>query len=162
MEEIIRQLIKREIPLVIDVATVKKLKDNVCHVQSLTSEKDFFKCRLNAIETNQGNRFKLTPIEGSTVVIGVFPNNEKAVILAVSEVLKLEYVKDDLEFIIDGTENKVSIKNETTSLKTLMKDLATIIKKLKVFTPAGPSGTPLPTTITAVEQFETNVTALLK
>lgn len=101
MEDLIREIIKREIPLTLDIAKVIALKGDVCHVESLTTEKDFFKCRLNAIETNDNDKLKLTPSKGSTVVIGIFPNTEKAVVLNVSEVDQVEFVKGNTKFTIN-------------------------------------------------------------
>ena len=63
---------------------------------------------------------------------------------------------------IDSTDGKVKIKNAETSLFDIMQDLSTLLKQLKVYTPAGPSGTPLPDSIMAIQQFETKFKKILK
>jgi hypothetical protein len=62
----------------------------------------------------------------------------------------------------DTVAGKVAVSASGVSLKGLMQSLATIIKQLTVSTPAGPSGTPLPPTMQAVVQFETDFKKLLK
>jgi hypothetical protein len=54
------------------------------------------------------------------------------------------------------------LKNAVVDFKEVLDDLATLLKQLKVFTPVGPSGTPLPDTILAIEQFEYKVGQILK
>lgn len=62
----------------------------------------------------------------------------------------------------DTVAGKVEVSASGVSLIDLMQSLATIIKQLTVSTPAGPSGTPLPPTLQAVTQFETDFKKLLK
>lgn len=62
---------------------------------------------------------------------------------------------------IELTGNKASLKNDSTGLKTILKDLLSAIKSLTVSTGVGPSGTPLPPTITKLTQVETKVDNLL-
>lgn len=59
------------------------------------------------------------------------------------------------------TGNKAILKNSTTDLKTILKDFSTVIKNLMVSTGVGPSGTPLPPTITALVQLEQKIDNLL-
>jgi len=62
---------------------------------------------------------------------------------------------------IELTGNKASLKNTSTGLKTILKDILSAIKTLTVSTGVGPSGTPLPPTIQAVLQLEQKVNNLL-
>ena len=68
-------------------------------------------------------------------------------------------VQDKMTFEIKG--NKAALKNDSTGLKTILKDLFTTIKQLTVSTGVGPSGTPLPPTIQAVTQLEQKTDNLL-
>lgn len=63
---------------------------------------------------------------------------------------------------IELTGNKASLKNDSTGLKTILKDLFTAIKSLTVSTGVGPSGTPLPPTIQKVTALEQKVEQLLE
>lgn len=58
--------------------------------------------------------------------------------------------------------DKVSIKNEEVSLLDQLLEFSGIIKQLKVYTPQGVSGNPIPDTIAKLTQFETNIKKLLK
>lgn len=115
MYEIFEELIKKQIPLTLDVGVVKKVSEDVCNIQSLTTEKDFFKCRLNAIEKNDKDYLKLTPKINSTVVFGIFKDTEKAIIISVSEVEKIEYKVDETSLLFDAdgfrfTKDKINLK----------------------------------------------------
>lgn len=128
MDEIIKELIEKQIPVFIDVAKVNAIENDVCDVTSLTTEKDFFKCRLNAIETNTDNKLVLKPEVGSTVVIGVFKGTEKAVILKFSKVAELNYVQDSTKFKIDA--NGFEIEREGLNLQNILKQIAINQNKL--------------------------------
>ena len=75
---------------------------------------------------------------------------------------RILYNEQGLVVEIDSTTGKVKVQNETTSLKDLFQQLTDLLKQLKVFTPAGPSGTPLPDSIVRIEQFETDFKTILK
>ncbi len=81
----------------------------------------------------------------------------KTIITAKDDQYKVEQDKVSFEL----TENKASLKNDSTGLKTILKDLFTAIKSLTVSTGVGPSGTPLPPTIQKVTQLEQKVDNLL-
>lgn len=55
---------------------------------------------------------------------------------------------------IELTGNKASLKNGSTDIKTILKDILTAIKTLTVSTGVGPSGTPLLPTIQKVTALE--------
>lgn len=119
--------------------------------------------KLKATIGGATNYLTPTPKVGSTVVlISLSGNLDNLTIIKFDEIEKLSYKQDGLEFIVDSTDGKVSVKNETVSLLEILNDLATTLKQFKVFTPVGPSGTPLPPTILAIEQFETKFKQLLK
>lgn len=130
MEELIRQIIERQIPITIDVAKVVKLKGDVCHVESLSNEKDFFNCRINAIEVNGDNHLKVTPKVGSTVVIGIFKDTEKAVILSVSEAETVNYQIGDTVAQVDAEGFKIERQGE--NLKQVLNEYIDEVNKIKV------------------------------
>lgn len=76
------------------------------------------------------------------------------------EQVKMEI--NDLKVEFDGVNGKIGMTASGKSLLDLMNSIATIIKGLTVSTPAGPSGTPLPDTMFAVEKFETDFKQILK
>lgn len=119
MDEVLLQLIVSQIPLTIDVGIVKSVDGDICHVESETTEKDFFKVRINAIENNQDNRLKIIPEVGSSVVIGIFKGTEKAIILSVSKVSRLDFKQQTTEFEIDA--DGYQIKRDGINLKNVLK-----------------------------------------
>lgn len=76
------------------------------------------------------------------------------------ESIKMEI--NNLKVDFDGVNGKIGMTASGKSLLDLMNSITTIIKGLTVSTPAGPSGTPLPTTLQAVTQFETDFKQFLK
>lgn len=110
-----------------------------------------------------GDYLILTPKAGTKVVmLSQSGETNNFVVIKADEIEKVEYKQDGLNILIDSTDGKVSVKNGETSLVTIMNDLAALLKQLKVSTPNGPSGTPLPPTIQAITKFEQNVDKILK
>jgi hypothetical protein len=143
-------------------AIVKSVEGDSCTVE-LISGLILSDVKLKATIGGPTNYLTPTPKVGSTVVlISLSGSLDNLTIIKFDEIEKLAYKQNGLEFIVDSTDGKVSIKNETVSLLEILSDLATTLKELKVFTPVGPSGTPLPPTILAIEDFETKFNQLLK
>jgi len=90
---------------------------------------------------------------------GTFANLK---LLSCDEVAKVEYKQDGLEVLADSTDGKVKLKNANVSLKDIMDDLANTLLNLKVYTPTGPSGTPLPDSIASINQFSQKINQILK
>jgi hypothetical protein len=67
-----------------------------------------------------------------------------------------------LNLVIDSTDGKISISNNTVSVKDVFQQLTDLLKGFKVYTPAGPSGTALPDVVILINQFETAFKTILK
>lgn len=63
---------------------------------------------------------------------------------------------------LDVSGGKASLKNSSTDFKTILKEVLNTIKNITVSTSTGPSGTPLPPTVLAVEKLEQQVENLFK
>lgn len=144
MKELIIELIKQNIPITLDVGIVKKVSGDVCQVESLTTEKDFFKCRLNAIEKNENEYVKFTPKINSTVVFGIFKDTEKAIIISTSEVEKIEYKIDKVSLLVD--KNGFGFEAQNFNLKDVLNQclknqnaINKVIQKIVVANGVGPS-----------------------
>lgn len=119
--------------------------------------------RLKATINGSNNKVIVQPKVGSMVLIGSLTGDLKDLaVLSVDEIEKLLYEQDGLRIEIDSTDKKIKIENDQVSLKSLFQSLTNLLKQFKVFTPAGPSGTPLPTTISSLTQFENDFKKLLK
>ncbi|PWN62312.1 hypothetical protein [Chryseobacterium oncorhynchi] len=140
---------------------VVSIEGDTCTVQL----SDGFKVsdvRLKA--TTDGNDHLLVvPKIGSTVLmISTDTTIDNLTVIKCDQAEKITFNENSLTVKIDSTDGKVQIKNEETSLFDIMQDLSTLLKQLKVYTPSGPSGTPLPDSMTAINEFETKFKKILK
>ncbi len=142
-------------------AKVERVEGDTCTVKLSDSLSIPF-VRLKATEgVEQG--LLLTPKEGSKVtLLSSSGKLDDLTVIKVDEVNSIQYKQDGLDVLIDSEDKKVCIKNEQVSLLDLMQSLSDIIKNIKVSTGTGPSGTPLPDTISQLQQFETQFQQLLK
>lgn len=142
--------------------TITKVDGEVCTLK-LPSGLEITDVRIRATIDGNSNFLKIIPKEGSKAVAMTMTGEEDdLILLRADEVEQIEYTQDGLIVLIDSTDGKVSIKNNSTDLLSILEDLSGIIKQLTVSTPNGPSGTPLPPTITSLTQWETQVKTLLK
>lgn len=142
--------------------TVTKITGQTCSVK-LNSGLEVSDVKLKALITDENDYYILFPVVGSGVLL-LMENNDlrNLTVVKVDKVGKFEFFQNGLEVVFDSSDKKVGIKNESSSLLTLFEDLTALLKQLKVFTSTGPSGTPLPDTITAIVQLEQKVNQLLK
>jgi hypothetical protein len=83
-------------------------------------------------------------------------------VIKIDKLKSFEIKQKGVRFLIDTTDGKFIIKNDKADLLTIFSDLSSLIKQLQVSTGTGPSGTPLPPTITALNKLETDFKNLLK
>jgi hypothetical protein len=151
------------IPLII--GTVKSVEGDKCTVTygDDANPVDLEDVRLKTTIGTGENYLLVTPKIGSSVVLGSITGNyEDLSVLKIDEAEKIELLQNGLNVLVDSNDSKVSVKNNKTSLVDLFSQLVQILQQLKVYTPAGPSGTPLPDTITRVQKFENDFKQLLK
>ncbi len=135
---------------------------DVCEVQ-LKSGLKLTDVKLKATSNEADSYVLVTPKVGSQVLMLSHSGDlNNMTVIKVDDVEKIEFKQNDLVVLIDGSDKKVSIKNDQCNLVEALSDLVTLLKNLKVFTPSGPSGKPLPPTITALSQFEVKIKNLLK
>lgn len=142
--------------------TVTKITGQTCSVK-LNSGLEVSDVKLKALITDENDYYILFPVIGSGVLL-LMENNDlrNLTVVKVDKVGKFEFSQSGLKVVFDSSDKKVSIKNNDTSLLALFQDLTALLKQLKVFTSTGPSGTPLPDTITKIVQLEQKVNQLLK
>lgn len=118
--------------------------------------------RLRVEKGGAAERLLITPAIGSLVLCGSLTGDFKdLIVLKAERIAKLRYDENGTSVEIDSETGKVKVTNEQVSLKDLFDDLKDIIQNLKVFTPAGPSGNPLPDTITSLNVFQNKINQLL-
>jgi len=126
--EAIEKIIDSKFLLSIDLAKVLTVSETSCKVQSLTNDKVFFKCGLNAIVDNDTDELKIVPELGSVVVIGILKDNGKATIIQTSKVKSISFKYDQTLFKIDSSGTQIERQNE--NLKQVINDLQDEITKL--------------------------------
>ena len=113
----------------------------------------------------------IIPKVGSNCLIGYIGNDEnRAYLISADEITKVDIkINKSTNVIIDEDgvdvkmdKGKLKIENNENSLKTLLEDILSIISKITVSTGTGPSGTPLPPTINAINQKKNNIKTLFK
>ena len=121
--------------------------------------------KLSATVTESADYLLLVPALGSDVLMlsgdGTLSN---LYVIKVDQVAKFKFSQNGLKVNFDSTDKKVSIENESGSLKDLFSDLANILTNLKVavITEGAPSGTITPDVLALVTDFSTSVNSLLK
>ena len=143
-------------------AEVKSVQGESCTVA--VGDLELTDVRLKATINEASDYLMQIPAVGSMVLCGDMSGGDlrEVCVLKIDKLEKLVLKQSGLDVLIDTTDGKIHIENEGPGLLQLFNALADILKTLKVFTPAGPSGTPLATTITKIQQFETNFKQLLK
>jgi hypothetical protein len=112
--------------------------------------------------------FILIPKENTGVLVGMIGNDENSLYLvSVDEIdaLKIKIGEETVVIDSDGfkadlSAGKFTIKNQETDAKIILQDILDAMKNLTVSTANGPSGTPLPPTITAIDAIENKINQL--
>jgi hypothetical protein len=118
--------------------------------------------RLRATLANGTDEMLIIPKKGSKALVwSVTGDLTDLVLVKIDQIESIAYKQDGLEIFIDSVAKKVTVKNDSISLKSLMQEVHDLIQNLKVTTPSGPSTGVLPDTTTALVQFKTNFQQLL-
>ena len=143
-------------------ATITAVSGQTCSVK-LVSGLEVSDVRLKATITDGDDYFLITPDVGSDVLLLSGDGTLRSLtVIHVDKASKFQYSQNGLEVLFDSTDKKVRIQNDEANLKDLFSDLALLLKQLKHYTPAGPSGTPLPDSIQRIDAWTTKFNKLLK
>jgi len=142
--------------------TIESIEGQTCSVK-LASGLVVPDVRLKATIGTGNDYVLITPAVGSDVLM-LSGNGtlDDLTVIKVDQSEKTEIRQGGLIILIDSTDGKVQVKNDNASLVDIFNDLAELIKVLKVSTPMGPSGVPLPDTITSLNQWQVKFKQLLK
>lgn len=161
IKRLIRDVVGNQINLPITAKVIKVGKES-CTIE-LDSGLELSDVRLKATINNANDYYIISPAIGSNVIVlSMTGNLDNLILLTIDQVAKIEVQQKGLQFIVDGNDQKISIKNEAASLLDIFKDLTRLLKDLKVYTANGPSGVPLPNTMNALIALEQQFNQLLK
>jgi len=140
---------------------VKEITGETCTV--MYGELELTDVRLKATVNGSPNKLMMLPKIGSMVLVGSLTGDLKDLaVLKVDELQKIEFEQDGFKLVVDTTDGTLSIENNNVSLFSIYQQLADLLKTFKVFTPVGPSISPVPDTLVKITQFETDFKKLLK
>ena len=159
LKQQLRDLVAANPNLPID-GIVKSVSGDVCSVEVdgfLLSD-----IRLKASADGTDNLLIIPKIGSRVLMLSSDGTIDNLTVIKCDAASKIIFNENGLQVEIDSEAGKVKVQNEETSLKALFVQLTDILKTLKVFTPVGPSGNPLPDSIVKIEQFENDFKAILK
>ncbi|KMQ70244.1 hypothetical protein [Chryseobacterium koreense] len=142
-------------------AEVLEIDEDTCTVK-LPNGLEVPGVRLKATQDGEDNLLIIPKVGSSVLVLSSDGTVDNLTVIKCDVAEKIIFNENGLEVEIDSETKKIKVQNEQTSLKQLFSQLTEILKTLKVFTPVGPSGTPLPDTIAKIIQFENDFKTILK
>lgn len=143
-------------------AEVTAVQSETCTVR-LASGLEVDDIRLKASVNNDADYLLIRPKVGSKVLLlSITGDLKDLAIIKTDQVKNIELKQGGMEILADATDGKVKIKNSGADLKEILDDLSALLKGFKVFTPSGPSGTPLPPVLAKINAFETKYKKLFK
>ncbi len=141
--------------------TVTEVQSDTCSVKLV----DGFEITDVKLKATIGNDqyLKLLPKVGSKVLmLSLSGDLDNLTVIKVDQIEKIKYHQDGLYITADSTDQKVQVRNGDCSLIDLFQDLTDLLKGLKLYTPAGVSGLPIPASMEKINSFETKFKQLLK
>lgn len=162
LNEVFKNAFGNKAGMQIMAGAVVEITGDTCRV-ALNADLTLSDVRLKISIGDSGDFLVIYPVLNSLVLMGSLSGDLKDLaVIKCQNIERIEYQQDGLKLKIDSTDRKISVANDEVSLIGLFQGLTDLLKGFKVFTPAGPSGTPLPPTILALNEFETNFKKLLK
>lgn len=139
---------------------VTKINGDTCSVKIGDFEQSDI--RLKATADGKDNLLIIPKIGSRVLMLSTDGTIANLTVIKCDVAERIIFNENGLQVEIDSKSKKVKIENETTGLKDLFQQLTDIFKNLKVYTPVGPSGTPLKDTIVKLEKFESDFKTILK
>lgn len=140
---------------------VTKIDGDTCSVK-LSDDFEISDVRLKATADGSDNLLIIPKIGSHVLMLSTDGTIGNMTVIKCDTAAKIIFNENGLNVEIDGSAGKIKVQNNATSLFNVFQQLADLLKTLKVFTPVGPSGIPLPDSILKIEKFETDFKTILK
>ncbi|SEG39515.1 hypothetical protein SAMN05421847_2191 [Halpernia humi] len=160
LKENIRGIVAANPNLPID-GIVTKIEGDTCSVK-LADGFEISDIRLKATADGENNFLIIPKINSRVLMLSADGTIGNLTMIKCDVAEKIIFNENGLNVEIDSTEGKIKVENDETSFTDLFQQLVDLLKTLKVFTPVGPSGIPLPDSILKIEKFETDFKTILK
>jgi len=146
--------------LAITATVVSVQEDDTCTVK-LLSELIISDVRLKATISDDPDSFVIIPKTNSEVILMSQTGQlTSLMVIKVDSVEKIKYKKGTFEFEIDGTTEKVTLKNAGVNFGSLIGSLIDTISTAQIITPVG-TGSISPTTVTQLNQIKLQFNLIL-
>lgn len=141
-------------------AKVTKINGNTCDVE-ISSGLNVSDVRLKTTSDELGDYLIIEPKLGSWVtVLSQSGDLTSLIVIKVDSVEKIIYKKGLFEFEINGTSQKVTLKNGTANFGILINNLIDTVSNAQIITPNGP-GSVNPVTKAQLQQIKTAFNSIL-
>ena len=160
LKENLKAIVKANPNLPLD-GIVTKISGDTCSVK-LEGDFEISDIRLKVTSDGTDNLLVIPKIGSRVLMLSTDGTIGNLTVIKSDHAEKVFFNENGLKIEIDGSSGKIKIENDTTSLLNIFQDLTNLLKTLKVYTPVGPSGIPLPDTINKLVQFENDFKTLLK
>lgn len=160
LKENIRKLVNANPNYPID-GIIKSVENDTCSVE-VASGFEISDVRLKATSDGTDSLLVVPAIGSYVLMISMDGTVDNMTVIKCDKADKLIYNNGGLHIEIEKESKKILVKNGQANLYNILSDLAALLKQLKVSTPMGPSGTPLPDSILAIEKFENDFKQILK
>lgn len=147
-------------PIITIDGKVTEVENDTCTV--MVGDLELIDIRLKATSNGKDSILTIPKVGSHVLMISTDGSIDNLTVVKCDEVSKFIYNENGLYIEIDSDTGKVEIKNKNVSLKDLFEKSADIKKNMKVSTPMGPSGTPLPDVLLMIQDFEMKFKSLLK
>lgn len=159
IKQMIRSIVGDQTNLPV-TGTVKSVSGDHCAVELANG---YIATNVRLKTTLSGDDYYLMKPKVGSQVLCLSQSNDlrSLVVIKVNELDTLIFKQKDFEFELNAVQKKMKLKNNQTSFKNVLDDLADLIAELKVYTAVGPSGVPLPETQQKIQEFKSNLDKIL-
>lgn len=160
LKQQLKQIVDADPNLPLD-GIVTAIDNDTCTVR-FADDFEVSDVRLKATADSKDNLLIIPKIGSNVLMISSDGTVGNLTVIKCDQASKIIFNENGLHIEIDSSDGKIMIKNNQTSLKELFQKSTNIKKNMKVSTPMGPSGTPLPDVLQMITVFENEFKQLLK